>query len=457
MFSPSVFRTYDIRGIAGTEVTADLVRHAVAALVTQTGARTLAIGRDARNTGEALHQAAVAEAVRLGVSVSDIGVVPTEVLYYAVGSRGLDAGISVTASHNPSEWNGVKFIGKNCVPFTKTSGLSELYELIRKAALPEDIAGGTTTKVDLVQEYAEFVLKQFPQESAAPLKAVICANHGPAGQYLDALLPHLPLDPIRLYWEPNGSFPQGTPDPSLPKNGALVAKAIREHGAALGFALDADADRIFVFDETGNVVSWAYLTALLGWSALQQEAGTHLVTGPQILGPIEKTISLHGGTLVVSKTGHGFMKESMRAHDARFGAEHSGHVYHRALWYCDGGVLTLANLCQVLVAMLNDATLSGLMEHWRSIRAVTDHEYNFTAPDTQVALDAVLAAFPGEVDHLDGISIRMADWRFNLRASATEPVLRLNAEAETQELLETHLAQLQAVLTGVGATLRDDH
>ncbi len=456
MFPASVFRTYDIRGLAGTEVTPLLVTHAAAALIAQTGAKTLAIGRDARLSGEELHCAAVAEAVRLGVAVQDIGVVPTELLYYAVGSRALDAGLSITASHNPGEWNGVKFIGKGCVPFTKTSGLPELYERIQQASLPESVAGGHAQQLDLAQEYAEFVAKHYPQPPEK-LKAVVCANHGPAGRYLDALLPHLAIEPIRQYWEPNGSFPQGTPDPSLPKNGAQVGAIVREQEAQIGFALDADADRIFVFDETGQVVSWAYLLALLGWSALQRQPDAHIVTGPQILGPIEKTIELHGGSLVVSKTGHGFMKEAMRAHSAVLGVEHSGHAYHRELWYCDGGILTLANLTQVLAPLLVEKPLSQLVAHWTQIRAVTTHERNYIVSDSQAALDAVLAAFPGEVDRLDGISVRLPEWRFNLRASGTEALIRLNAEAATPKLLQEKLAAIEAVLHQQGAVLRDDH
>lgn len=456
MFSASVFRTYDIRGLAGSEVTPLLVRHAVAALVEQTGARSLAIGRDARLSGEELHRVAVAEAVRLGVAVQDIGIVPTELLYYAVGSRELDAGLSITASHNPGEWNGVKFIGKNCLPFTQTSGLPQLYERIQQASLPESAAGGHAQQLDLAQEYAEFAAKHYPQPTEK-LKAVVCANHGPAGRYLDALLPHLAIEPIRQHWEPNGSFPQGTPDPSLPKNGAQVGAMVREQGAQIGFALDADADRIFVFDETGQVVSWAYLLALLGWSALQREPSARIVTGPQVLGPIEKTIELHGGSLVVSKTGHGFMKEAMRAHDAVLGAEHSGHVYHRELWYCDGGILTLANLAQVLGPLIAEKPLSQLVAHWTQLRAVTTHERNYTVTDSQAALNAVLGAFPGEVDRLDGISVRLPDWRFNLRASGTEALIRLNAEAATPKLLEQKLAEIEAVLHQQGAVLRDDH
>ena len=443
---PACFKAYDIRGRVPEELDEELARRIGLAVVRTTGARQVVVGRDCRLSSGPLAAALAGGLTAAGAEVLDIGLCGTEQVYFATFSRGLDAGVMVTASHNPADYNGMKLVREQARPISGDSGLHEIGGLALAGDLPAAAAAGTVTAADILPEYVEF-LRRRAGSDLRPLRIVANPGNGCAGPVLEALAPHLPCELVRLHFEPDGSFPNGIPNPLLPENRGVTAEAVRAHGADLGLAWDGDFDRCFFFDETGAFVEGYYLVGLLAAAALRREPGAKIVHDPRLTWNTIDVVRRGGGVPVQNKTGHAFVKERMRSEDAAYGGEMSAHHYFREFAYCDSGMLPWLYVWQEMSA--RGQPLSVLVGDMQRAYPASG-EINRRLADPGAALAAAEARYRDGalgVDFTDGLSIEHADWRFNLRRSNTEPVVRLNVESRGDpELMRRRTEELLALL-----------
>jgi phosphomannomutase/phosphomannomutase/phosphoglucomutase len=451
----SILRAYDVRGTYPDQVNAEVIRSLIAATITVLQPTDLAIGCDVRLSSPELHAAAIDAAVTMGVTVHDLGTISTEQLYYAAGTWNIP-GVSITASHNPGNWNGMKLIDAGAKPLMKDGPLGKIYELVKEGITPTPKAGGSVIATDATTPYLEMIAGMLPTFTK-PLRLVGNAHFGVNGTFVDAIVKDLPISIERLNWQPDGNFPKGAPDPLLPKNQIEIAESIIATKADAGIAWDADADRCFIYDETGRAVPGVITGALISELLLTQEPGQAVVIDPRIIRAIVTAIQKHGGTPVLSQTGHGFMKRSMRDTGAIFGSENSGHFYYRSFFGCDSGLVTFAHVLTILKQCQDQGiALSSLVDAWESLWCNSD-EINFHCPDMNATIAAVQATYPdAEVNTLDGVSLGLETWRCNVRGSQNEPVLRLNVEANSKELLAQKTTELVDLLTSLGCTKRED-
>jgi phosphomannomutase len=439
------FKAYDIRGRVPDELNRDLAYRLGIAFAERFAPRVVALGRDVRHSSRGLLEALALGLQRNAVQVLDLGLCGTEEVYWASQQPGVDGGIEVTASHNPIDYNGMKLVLGGAVPVSGDSGLRDLE---RRVAELGDTAPDTLPALEHISfrnSYVEHLLGYLGHASLRRLKIVVNAGNGAAGPLIDALAPRLPFELVRIHHEPDGDFPHGIPNPLLPENRASTADAVRTHGADLGVAWDGDFDRCFLFDESGAFIEGYYIVGLLAEALLKNEPGGKIIHDPRLTWNTIERVQQAGGIPIQSKTGHAFIKERMRAENAIYGGEMSAHHYFRDFAYCDNG-----NIPWLLVAALiceSGAPLSALVgEAMR--RFPSSGEINRKVTDVSRTIAAVeqrYAPSAQQVDRTDGISLEYADWRFNLRGSNTEPVLRLNVEsrgdvalmeARTQELLD---------------------
>ena len=431
----SCFTAYDVRGKIPETFDEQIALRIALAFVRHCQVRTLVIGRDMRLTSPLIAETIIAGLLDQGVDVVDIGLCGTEEVYHAVfsGARaGVEGGIMITASHNPAAYNGMKIVQREARPVSSDSGLTEIARLAADEAWFRSVTAqraakkGTCTQVAGKQAYIDHLLATFDCRAMRPLKLVVNAGNGCAGPVVDLLAPHLPFEFIRLHHEPDGRFPNGVPNPLLPEKRETTARAVREQGADLGIAWDGDFDRCFLYDENGRFIEGYYIVGLLATSILRQHPGATILHDPRLVWNTREMVLAAGGKPVLTRTGHAFIKENMRAMDAVYGGEMSAHHYFRDFGYCDSGMLPWLLVCQLMSE--TGAKLSTLCDERMAAYPVSG-EINSTVRDPDAVIAAVEQHYAeGVRDTTDGISIEYPDYRFNLRKSNTEPVLRLNVE-----------------------------
>jgi phosphomannomutase len=446
---PSCFKAYDVRGKVPSELNPELAYNIGRAFVQFTGATSVAVGRDMRLSGPELCAELIRGLTEQGADVLDIGVVGTEEVYHATFSQGLGGGIMVTASHNPADYNGMKMVKAEARPISADTGLMDIGALAVAGEFEAPSRTGSVTEKDLRPEYAQFLLGQVDVANLKPFKIVTNAGNGCAGLVVDAISPALPFELVSLQHEPDGTFPNGVPNPLLVENRELTAKAVRDSGADFGVAWDGDFDRCFLFDENGNFIESYYLISLIAETLLAREPGAAIVYDPRLTWATVETVANANGKPVQSKSGHAFMKDVMRAEDAVYGGEMSAHHYFRSFAYCDNG-----NLPWLFIAELMSKTgksLSQLIGE-RAAAYPISGEINSRIEDPDGKIAEIRAKYEPDcesIDLMDGIGINFADWRFNLRKSNTEPLVRLNVEAKgNQALCDAKTEELLSILRG---------
>jgi phosphomannomutase len=444
------FKAYDVRGRVPEELDEDIAYRIGRAYAAFVKPRTVAVGRDIRQSSPSLTAALVKGLTDSGVDVLDIGVGGTELSYFATFSRKLDGGIMVTASHNPPNYNGMKFVREGSRPISADTGLQEMRALAERNAFgPASAATGKVRQIDIKPEYIEHLLSYVDPKALAPLKIVVNAGNGGAGPIVDLLEPHLPFRFVKMFHEPDGSFPNGVPNPMIEENRAVTMKRLRAEHADLGIAWDGDYDRCFLFDELGQFIEGYYIVGLLAQTFLAKTPGERIVHDPRLTWNTLDIVSRFGGKAVQSKSGHAFIKQRMREVDAAYGGEMSAHHYFRKFSYADSGMIPWLLVTEIMSE--RKTSLSQLVgERMRSFPA--SGEINRKVKDAA----AVIARVEGEytrraiaVDRTDGLSVEFPEWRFNLRSSNTEPLLRLNVESRGDtSLMREKTDELLALLGG---------
>ncbi len=422
------FKAYDIRGRVPDELSAELAYAIGQALVSLLDAKQVIVGWDVRENGPPLVASLGEGLTAAGADVHHIGRCGTEEVYFAVDHWDMDAGVMVTASHNPPDYNGMKIVRKGARPVSADTGLFELRRLVQQSPQKPGPKRGRVHNLLHRQPYLEHLLSWIDSTALRPFKVVTDAGNGGAGELIDLLDEHLPLEFIRLRHEPDGSFPHGVPNPLLPENRHFTSEAVREHGADFGIAWDGDFDRCFFFDERGDFIEGYYLVGLLADIFLKRQPGAAIIHDPRLVWNTREVVDAAGGRAVQSKAGHAFIKEAMRREDAVYGGEMSAHHYFRDFAYCDSGMIPW-----LLVAELMSRTgrpLSALVAEGAA-RFPISGEINRQVRDVGETIARVRARYEGtalSIDQQDGLGMCFADWRFNLRPSNTEPLCRLNVE-----------------------------
>ncbi|HIH0800639.1 phosphomannomutase CpsG [Vibrio cholerae] len=451
------FKAYDIRGQLGTELDNDISYRIGRAygqfLKSENDAdKTVVVGGDVRLTSEELKQALANGLMDAGVNVIDIGVTGTEEIYFATFYLGVDGGIEVTASHNPMDYNGMKLVREGSKPISGDTGLREIQQLAEKNEFVDIATKGTYKKISLLKEYVDHLMGYITPKNIKPMKLVINSGNGAAGHVIDELEKRfnalsVPLEIIKVHHEEDGNFPNGIPNPLLPECRADTANAVKEHKADMGIAFDGDFDRCFLFDENGDFIEGYYIVGLLAEAFLQKEKGAKIIHDPRLSWNTIDVVTKAGGVPVMSKTGHAFIKERMRKEDAIYGGEMSAHHYFRDFAYCDSGMipwLLVAELLSVKNMKLSETVSERIAAYPSS------GEINSKLENPKEAIERVLDAYKTEAlvcDETDGISLEFADWRFNLRSSNTEPVVRLNVESQANiALMEVKTQSILAIL-----------
>lgn len=444
------FKAYDIRGRIPDELNEDMARQIGMAFVEQMQKQgPVVVGHDVRLTSRSLQDALTEGLHALGREVIDIGLCGTEEVYFQVAHLGAAGGVMVTASHNPMDYNGMKLVRDNARPISSDTGLfaiSDRVEAGLEAAFQDFHSGALRTHPDK-SRYIEHLLGYVDAASLRPLKLVVNAGNGGAGLIVDLLAPHLPFEFVRIFHEPDGRFPNGIPNPLLPENRAVTAQAVREHEADFGIAWDGDFDRCFFFDQDGRFIEGYYLVGLLAQAILRHHPGGRIIHDPRLVWNTLEMVEAAGGVPVMCKSGHAFIKEKMRAENAVYGGEMSAHHYFREFAYCDSGMipwLLIADLVSRSGVSLGD----WVEERMKAFPC--SGEINFRVNDAKAAVDRTLTHFSRQdpmLDHTDGVSVDFGDWRFNLRSSNTEPLLRLNVESRGDEaLLADRTAEISRIL-----------
>ena len=436
MLDRKVFKAYDVRGIYPEELDEAGAEAIGRAYVEQFEPKRIAVGRDMRLSSPAMQEAVMRGAAAAGADVLDLGLVGTEMVYFAVGSLGLEGGIMVTASHNPKQYTGMKLVRRGALPVGGESGLLDVRDrALASNSLLQAVPAGSVEGYDIWPAYVERVLSFVDVSAIAPLRVVIDAANGMAGSMLPPVLERLPVDAVRCYFEPDGSFPDHEPNPLLPENREFIVRKTLEEGADLGVAFDGDADRCFFVDDTGEFVPGDFVTALFAESVLAREPGAKIIYDVRASRGVPDTIERDGGIPLVNRVGHAFIKARMREEDAAFAGEVSGHYYFRDFSQADSGVVPFLLMLELISR--KGRRLSEILEPLRSRYFITG-ELNTPVPDVALKLQELKERYGGEgrVSHLDGISVDFDDWHFNVRPSNTEPLLRLNLEATSEELMK---------------------
>ncbi len=454
------FKAYDIRGKLGEELNEDIVYRigrAYAQFLTtidsssinSASKKTVVVGGDVRLTSESL-KLALSNGLRdSGVDVIDIGLCGTEEIYFATSHLNVDGGVVVTASHNPIDYNGMKLVREGSKPISGDTGLNDIKQWAEEnsfAALSDDQRGSYTQQSTL-DAYIQHLLTYVDTAKLKPLKLVMNAGNGAAGHVVDAIEKHLPFEIIKIHNEPDGTFPNGIPNPILHENRADTANAVIEHKADMGIAWDGDFDRCFLFDENGEFTEGYYIVGLLAEAFLAKESGAKIIHDPRLTWNTVDICQQASGEAIQSKTGHAFIKERMRKEDAIYGGEMSAHHYFRDFFYCDSGMVPWLLVAELL--SVKNQPLSEMLKE-RIAKYPSPGEINSKIADANVAIERVLKVYESDalsIDHTDGISLEFDTWRFNLRMSNTEPVVRLNLETKgDQALMEEKTEELLALI-----------
>jgi phosphomannomutase len=445
MLDPSVFKAYDVRGIYATELDEDGAYAIGRAYVEQFEPARIAVGHDMRLSSPAMAAAVTAGAADAGADVLDLGLVGTEMVYFAVGELGLDGGAAVTASHNPKEYTGMKIVRRGALPVGGESGLLDVRDRALRADWSE-AQRGSVREEDIWSRFVERVLSFVDVDELEPLRVVIDGANGMAGPMLGPVLERLPqVDAVRCNFEPDGTFPNHEPNPLLPENREFIMRTTRAEGADFGVAYDGDADRCFFVDDTGEFVPGDFVTALFAESILAKEPGGKVIYDVRASWGVPETIERAGGVPLVNRVGHAFIKHRMRQEDAVFAGEVSAHYYFRDFSQADSGVVPF--LLMLELVSKRGRKLSEILAPFRERYFITG-EINTPVADVEAKLRELEERFgpEGRVSHLDGVSVEADDWHMNVRPSNTEPLLRLNLEARSRELMEHKRDEVLAVI-----------
>jgi phosphomannomutase len=450
VLDPRVFKAYDVRGIYGAELDEEGARAIGRAFVEVFEPKRIAVGHDMRLSSPAMAEAVIAGATEAGAEVLELGLVGTEMVYFAVGELGLDGGVAVTASHNPKEYTGMKIVRAGALPVGGESGLLEIRDraLADSQGQTQGQTPGRVQKYDVWPAYVERVLSFVDVSAIRPLKVVIDAANGMAGAMLPPVLEHLPqLDVVRCFFEPDGTFPNHEPNPLLPENREFIVRKTLDEGADFGVAFDGDADRCFFVDDTGEFVPGDFATAIFAEAVLVKEPGAKVIYDVRASWAVPDTIEGRGGVPLMNRVGHAFIKQRMREEGAAFAGEVSGHYYFRGFTQADSGVIPFLLMLERIST--DGRKLSEILQPFRERYFITG-ELNTPVPDVDAKLREIEERFgpEGRVSHLDGVSVDADDWHMNVRPSNTEPLLRLNLEARTPELMERKRDEVLAVIHG---------
>jgi len=446
VLDPSVFKAYDVRGVYPTELDEDGAYRVARAYTEHFEPQSVAVGHDMRTSSPAVFAAVVNGIADAGAEVVELGLVGTEMLYHAVSELGLDGGICVTASHNPKEYTGMKIVRRGALPVGGDSGLAEIRTRAEAGFGPVERRGPVRSE-DVWPSFVEKVLSFVDLEAIRPLRVVVDAANGMAGVMLPPVLERLPqLTVTRCYFEPDGTFPNHEPNPLLPENREFIVAKVTEEAADLGVAYDGDADRCFFVDDTGEFVPGDFATALLAEAVLAKAPGEKVIYDVRASWAVPETIERAGGVALENRVGHAFIKQRMRAEDAVFAGEVSAHYYFRGFSQADTGVVPF--LVMLELVSRSGTALSELLRPYRE-RFFLTGEINTPVADVPLKLQELkerYAAQGGRVSHLDGLSIHFDDWHFNVRPSNTEPLLRLNLEALSEQLMIEKRDEVLAVI-----------
>ncbi|PUA29715.1 MAG: phosphomannomutase [Cellvibrio sp. 79] len=443
------FKAYDIRGKLGEELNEDIVYRIGRAYAQYIKPRSVVVGGDVRLTSKAL-KTALSNGLRdEGVDVIDIGMSGTEEIYFATSYLKTDGGIEITASHNPIDYNGMKLVRAGSRPISGDTGLNEIKRLAEENQfkVADFSARGELIEENILDAYVQHLLSYVDVSALKPLKLVVNAGNGAAGHVIDAIEKYLPFTFIKINHEPDGTFPNGIPNPLLFENRASTSEVVRQHNADMGIAWDGDFDRCFLFDEQGEFTEGYYIVGLLAEAFLLKNPGAKIIHDPRLTWNTLDIAAANGGEAIQSKTGHAFIKERMRSEDAVYGGEMSAHHYFRDFFYCDSGMIPWLLVCELLCR--KQQTLSSMLAD-RIARFPSPGEINSHVADAKLAIEKVLAHYEPDakfVDKTDGISLEFDDWRFNLRMSNTEPVVRLNVESRgSKQLVEQKTTEVLHLL-----------
>lgn len=429
------FKAYDIRGRVPDELNEDISYRIGRAYAEFLKPQSVIVGRDVRNSSEALCTALSRGLMDGGADVYDIGLCGTEEVYHATFSQGVDGGIMVTASHNPMDYNGMKLVREGSRPISGDSGLNAIRDLVIRGTFQEASRKGTHASLDVKQSYVDHLLGYLDARTITPFKVVVNAGNGCAGPVIDMLEKRLPFEFIKVHHQPDGSFPNGIPNPLLQENRDATARVVRETGAAVGIAWDGDFDRCFLFDDQGNFLEGYYIVGMLAQAMLARHPGARIIHDPRLTWNTIEVVTQAGGIPVMSKTGHAFIKERMRAEDAVYGGEMSAHHYFRDFAYCDSGMIPWMLVLEIMSQKGKSLSelAGGMMRDFPA-----SGEINRTVDDASAVMTRIEEAYAASavsIDRTDGISMGFDSWRFNLRSSNTEPLLRLNVESRGDEQL----------------------
>ena len=447
------FKAYDIRGKLGDELNEDIAYRIGRAYARHLGAKRVVVGGDVRLTSEPLKQALANGLLDGGADVIDIGMAGTEEVYFAAFHLDVDGGIEVTASHNPMDYNGMKLVRRSAQPISGDTGLKAIQTLVEETSQFAPAAQrGNLTRQSILAPYVEHLLTYISAASLKPLKLVVNAGNGAAGHVIDAIEARLqqlnaPITFIKVNHQPDGNFPNGIPNPLLPENRAATADAVKAHKADMGIAWDGDFDRCFLFDENGEFIEGYYIVGLLAEAFLIKHPGEKIIHDPRLTWNTIDMVTRAGGIPIQSKTGHAFIKERMRSENAIYGGEMSAHHYFRDFAYCDSGMIPWLLVAELLGR--SGKKLSQLVGE-RIKACPCSGEINYRVNDVAGTIGHVLEHYLSQnpvIDRTDGVSVEFADWRFNLRGSNTEPLLRLNVETrgDSSAVLQ-HVHTIEALI-----------
>lgn len=445
------FKAYDVRGIVPDELNPDIAYAVGRAFAQKTGARSVCLGHDIRLSGPAIADALIKGLTEEGVNVDHLGLIGTEMVYFATAFYGYDGGIMITASHNPPQYNGMKMVREESRPISGDTGLFDIEaiaaQLLKNPTPAIAQAPGTQGTKDVYGDFIQHLLKICPASELRDFKVLASPGNGAAGVAMEVLEPHLPLQVTRMMYEPDGRFPNGVPNPILAESRASVEERMRAEKFDLGIAWDGDYDRCFLLDENGTFIEGYYIVGLLAQAILQDNPGATIIYDPRLTWNTLEIVEKAGGRAVMCKSGHAFIKEKMRAENAVYGGEMSAHHYFRDHWFCDSGMIPML---LVLKLMAKTGQSLGELVGEMMKQYPCSGEVNSTVDDVKSTLAQVEAQYSdGTIDRTDGISIEYPNWRFNLRGSNTEPVIRLNVESRGDHaLMEEKTAEILRIVRG---------
>jgi phosphomannomutase len=445
MINPSIFKAYDIRGLYPSQIDGEVARRIGCGFIDYLKVRRIAVGHDMRSSSPEIAEGFIRGVRSQGAAVIDIGTVGTDMLYFAVAHGGLEGGAIITASHNPKEWNGIKMVRRGAEALSGDAGIKEIKEAVLAGRFADDpsASGPPVEKKDIREDYARHCLSFIDVARVPKLKVVLDAGNGMGSVGAETIFPRLPLQLVKMYFELDGSFPNHPPDPLLEANRRDIVARVGSEKADLGIAWDGDADRCFFIDDTGAFVPGDFVTALLGEAFCRKEKGAKIIYDVRASRAVDDRVRAAGGTALMNRVGHAFIKKRMRDENAIFGGEVSGHFYFRENSYADNGMIPAL---LVLELIGGGEKLSALLAPLRE-RYHISGEINSTVKDTEAAIRRIEERYrDARILKLDGINVDYDEWHFNVRASNTEPLVRLNLEAYTQSEMERRRDEVLALI-----------